>query len=169
MINIKAIIIIIITVSINVFNCSAQELKKYEELKYKGYILSKTFNKSFINKKLFFLKNKDTIFFNQKLPYNSSKKTFYDYGIYYNCMLQKDTSYSIVLKKVNLRDIPTYLNNYYRINTVFKNKYDSSSYTEIKKNTRFLIKGNNDKYLDINNKIYEIIGLSPPTECGIVH
>lgn len=162
-------IITSIILSISLFNSFAQNCRKFEGLLYKGYFIDKTLNKSFVNKRMIFIKEKDTIFINQKLPFDPSKKTFYDYGLYYNCHLRKDEIYSIGLKKISLKDIPRYFNNYYRINAIFNDEYNLSKYIEIIKNTKFLIKGYYVKYLDMNNEIYEIVNLSPTTDCGIIH
>ena len=162
-------IIITVLSLISIINCTAQTIIKYNNFIYKGYTLNKTFNTGFINKKLLFVKNRDTIYINQKLPYSTHKLTFYDYGIYFNCHLEIDSLYTFKLKKIRKKDVPSYFNNYYRINTLFKNRSNPSRFIEIKRNTAFLIKGYYDKYFDLNNELFEIMELSPLSGCGIIH
>lgn len=81
--------IISLALSIVVLNCRAQSILRLNGITYKGYTLNKTLNQSFVNKKFIFTSScKDTIYLNQKLPFDVSKTTFYDQGIYYNCHLQ---------------------------------------------------------------------------------
>jgi len=164
----KKHIIFIILSCFNIYNCVAQKVTTYNKIVYRGCSVSKTVNKCFVNKKLLFTKNNDTIIINQKLPFRLQHATLYDYGIYYNCHLEVDTAYSFKLKKIKLSDIPILHNSYYRINADFIDSLNLSKYIDIRKNTSFLIKGYYDKFFDINNEIYEIIELSPLTGCGII-
>ncbi|MDM1377349.1 hypothetical protein [Myroides marinus] len=147
------------------FSCKAQEKVT---LRYIGNQSSGTENESFINNSFLFLNKNDTIKVNVKTPFNINKMEIINRGIYYNCQLKKDTIYSLTLKKICTADIPEIFNSYYKTNTI-PDKTDCSKFTEIKKNTVYDYKGNYEKYVDIDDVLYEVIGLSPDTGCFYPH
>jgi len=161
--------IITVILSFCILSCYAQDTLTLEGVKYVGYSLNKTLNRSFMNKRHFFVKKQDTISVNQKLPLDLRKGIIYDYGVFFKCHLQKDTVYSISLKKIGLEHIPLIYNNYYRINAIFKNSSDRSKYIEIKKNTKVSYKGNYMKYFDLDNELYDMVRLAPGTGCRFDH
>ncbi len=111
-----------------------------------------------------------------KVDINNKKDTIglniIDNGIYYNCHLQKDTIYTIQLKKICVNEIPDFCNSYYKINAVFENK-DCSEFSEINKNTPYEYKcgysKDYGKFIDIDNTLYEIVDLKPTNNCFYPH
>lgn len=148
-----------------VIGCKAQDKLK---LHYVTHNYNETKNKSFINNELVFLKNKDTLRMNIKVPFDSKKAEIIDLGIFYNCHLKPGILYIFELKKICLTDIPEMYNSYYRLNAVF-DENDCSKYKELELNTAYEYKGNYGMYIDINNVLYQIIGLSPNEECVFQH
>jgi hypothetical protein len=143
-------------------NCFAQEKLIVH---YIGSQLKSTKNYSFLSKELKFLKeNKDTLKMNIRLPYDTINHKIIDMGIFYNCHLREDTVYIIILKKICVNDITDVPNSYYKINTI-PDKNDCSLFTEMEKNTIYKYEGNYGKYVDINNELFEIMGLSPSNDC----
>ncbi|OYQ41531.1 hypothetical protein, partial [Flavobacterium aurantiibacter] len=135
---------------------------------YIGENYKKTKNNSFVSKELLFLKNKDTIKLNLKLPIDTSKNIVNDLGLFFNCHLKKDTIYKITLKKILWSKIPETEYSYYRINLISKEP-DSYEFIEVNRNTPYGYRGNYGKYVDMNNIIYEIIGISPDETCFFSH
>lgn len=146
-------------------SCKAQEKLTMHYIEHRYY---PTKNKSFVNDELIFLKNKDTLRINAKVPFNSQNGNIINLGIYYNCHLQKDSLYTIQLKKICLKDIPEMQNSYYKVNAVF-DKNDCSKFREIENNTSYEYKGNYGMYVDIQGILYEIIGVSPSDMCVFQH
>jgi hypothetical protein len=150
----------------SLLSCKTQESLL---LQYIGYQYRETLNKSFIDKEMLFLKGKDSLIINIKIPFDLSKPEILNQGIFYNCHLKKDSIYTIKLKKICVSDIPDDFNSYYKTNGFFSDKNKCSRFTEIRKDTEYLYKGNYGKYIDINNELYEIIGLSPSDICFFSH
>jgi hypothetical protein len=140
--------------------CSSQ---KEIIVQYIGQRYSKTQNKSFVNNELLLLKGKDTIHMNVKLPYDPATGDTINGGILYRCFLKADKLYTIKLKCIYAADIPDAVNSYYKINILQPGK--RSSFREIKKDTEYL-RRNPGKYVDINNRVYELLQLSPDTDCA---
>ena len=137
-------------------------------LKYIGCQYSPTLNVSFLNKSLIFLKGKDTIKLNVKIPFDSIKNEVINMGIYFNCFLKKDSTYVIILKKVcpvEMNDVPS---NYYKINCI-KNVINCSKFTEVRLNTTYKYEGNYGSYVDFKNSIYRIVSLNPSDNCSFQH
>ncbi|GGE99254.1 hypothetical protein SAMN05443634_102300 [Chishuiella changwenlii] len=147
------------------FNCKAQEKMT---LRYVDHQYKETKNKSFVNNELVFIKSEDTLRMNVKVPFKQSNAQIINRGIFYNCHLKENTIYTITLKKICINDIPEAFNSYYRTNTI-TDKTDCSKFTEIKNNTNYEYKGDYEKYVDIDNVLYEIIELSPNTGCFYPH
>ena len=141
--------------------CSSQ---KTITVQYIGQNFSSTFNKSFVNNELLLLKEKDTIRMNVKLPYDPVTGDTINNGILYRCHLKEKRSYVLKLKPICPLDIPEVVNSYYRINAR-SSKKRCSTFSEIKVDTEFLQR-NPGKYVDINNRIYELMGISPDTDCA---
>lgn len=150
---------------VSIAGSKAQE--KYTA-RYLGQAYNFTKNKSFINNELIFFKDNDTLRINVKLPYDTIQHQIIDRGIYYNCHLKKDTVYTFIIKKICVIDIPMEYNSYYHSNIIV-NKKDCSSFKEIEKNTEYVYRGNYGKYIDMNNVLYEIVGLSPDSGCVFQH
>jgi len=131
---------------------------------YIGHNYKTTKNRSFINNQLLFLSGTDTLHLNVKVPFDIKCTEIANFGIYYNCHLKQDSLYTIDLKKICLNDIPQIHNSYYRTNTVF-DKEDCSKFIEIEKDTDYEYKGNYGMYVDIENVLYQITGVSPDAEC----
>lgn len=117
-----------------------------------------------MNNELMLLKGKDTIHMNVKLPYNSTESDTINNGILYRCFLKEKRTYTLKLKPICPTDIPEVINSYYRINTI-PTKKNCSSFTEVKKDTEFQQR-NPGKYVDIDHRIYELMGISPDTDCA---
>lgn len=158
----KCVLLAFVSVS-----CKAQDTLTYK-VKYIGFSFETTKNRSFINRSLIFINNKDTFILNQKLPYKSEKPKVNYSGIYYNCHLKEDVVYTIVLKSFCVRDIPKSFNNYYITNTI-PDKNDCSMFKENERNTKYKYYGNYEKYVDIAGRLYEVIGLSPSDDCFFPH
>jgi hypothetical protein len=141
--------------------CSTQ---KKITAQYIGQRYTSTQNKSFVNNELLLLKGKDTIHMNVKLPYNLAESDTINNGILYRCFLKTNKLYTIKLKPICPADIPDVVNSYYKINTI-PSKKNCSTFTEIKMDTEFLQR-NPGKYVDINNRVYELTGLWPDTDCA---
>jgi len=157
-------ITLFIILSLFFYSCKAQE-KVTITLRYIGYKYNTTHNSSFISMGLQFLKEgSDTVSINKKLPFDTTEHKVYDLGIYYNCHLKEGTVYTITLKKICTDSIPDIPNDYYKLNTI-PDKNDCSKFVEFEKHTPYKYEGNYEKYVDINNTLYEIIGLSPPDGC----
>lgn len=146
-------------------SCKAQEKVV---LRYIGYQYKETKNKSFVNEELTFIKDKDTLKVNLKLPYDTVSHNVINRGIFYNCHLKEDTVYTITLKKICVTDIPETFNSYYKTNTI-PDKKDCSRFTEVEKNTEYNYTGNYGKYVDIDGVLYEVIGISPDDSCFYPH
>lgn len=147
------------------FSCKAQEKAA---LRYIGHQYKVTKNKSFVNNELTFIKDKDTLKVNIKVPFDERNAEIINRGIYYNCHLKEDTVYTITLKKICSTDIPEVFNSYYKTNTI-PDKKDCSKFTEVEKNTNYEYKGNYEKYVDIDGVLYEVIGISPDDSCFYPH
>ena len=160
----RTIILYVITSAL-VCSCKAQENLK---MQYVGNQTSESFNSSFINNTFIFLRDNDTLKMNVKVPFDLEKMEINSRGLYYNCILRTGTVYTFSLKKIKPSDIPEEYNSYYKTNLVLNNE-NSSKFQEIKKNTSYLYKGNYEKYIDINNVLYEIVDLSPNTDCALPH
>src|ERR1700722_20098830 len=124
------IILCSIIVLISSFDCKAQKAMNYIYLRYVGYSDSGTLNVSFINKRMIFLNGKDSVFINIKIAFNIKEKKIYDPGIFYNCKLKTDSTYSFALKKIVPSEIPKEYNTYYRTNCIFMSK-TSSQFKEV--------------------------------------
>lgn len=136
---------------------------------YFDYQYSGTENTSYLRQELKFInKDKDTLKVNLRLPYDTISRNIINRGVFYNCILKKGTIYTITLKKICVKDIPETFNSYYKTNAI-PDKTDCSKFREIKNNTAYEYKGDYGKYVDINNVIYEVIGLSPSDGCFFVH
>lgn len=147
------------------FSCKAQEKVT---LRYIGHQYKETKNKSFVNDELTFIKDKDTLKVNIKVPFDERNAQIINRGIFYNCHLKEDTVYTITLKKICANNIPEAYNSYYKTNAI-PDKKDCSKFTEIEKNTNYEYTGNYGKYVDIGGVLYEVIGLSPDDSCFYPH
>lgn len=146
------------------FSCYTCKGQEKLTICYIGRRYETTKNKSFINEKLMFLQNNDSLFVNVKLPYEPVNHQIIDRGIYYNCHLKEDTIYPITLKKICTDKINDAPNSYYLSNSV-PDKGDCSRFTEFGKNTAYKYEGNYGKYVDIKGSLYEIIKLTPSDGC----
>jgi len=149
--------------------CQAQETFTG---KYVGFSYGLTKNESFINKTIRFVSfDNDTLLINLKLPIDTTHNII-DMGIYYNCHLQRDTIYTITLKKICVNEIPDVCNSYYFTNTVFDD-VDCTKFTEIEKNTPYEYKCGYSKgygkFVDIKGLLYEIVELKPDKDCFCPH
>lgn len=159
-------IISYIIILLSFASCKAQKTLK---VKYIGYQYDKTQNISFIKKQLSFLKeNKDTLKMNLRLPYDNINNNVINSGVFYNCKLMENMIYTFKLKKICTKNIPEAFNSYYKINTI-SNKNDCSKFSEIKLDTLYKYIGNYEIYIDIDDILYEIIGLSPDNQCVFPH
>jgi len=138
-------------------------------MKYLGKSYEGTKNKSFVNKRMSFLNGNDSVFINVKLPFNEADSKIIDAGLYRNCILQEGNIYTLQLKKICLTNIPNEYESYYKTNAIFSDSRDCSSFVETKKDTQYIYKGRYDRYVDINNRIYEVMSLSPPSGCSYDH
>lgn len=145
--------------------CKAQ-VRDYSGLKYVGFVYTGTLNKSFVNKQLRFVKGRDTIIINLKLPFDRKTSNIYDQGIFYNCSLRQDTIYSFVLAPATTDSIPKEYNSYYRLNTKFNSL---NHFTEIRNNTSYQYKGSYGMYVDIENRLYLIRNMIPAGDCVMQH
>lgn len=143
---------------------SACSIQKTITVQYIGQQYSSTQNKSFVNNELLLLKGTDTLHMNVKLPYNSATGDTINNGILYRCFLKNNKIYTLKLKRIPPSAIPEVINSYYRVNGA-PGKKNSSTFREIKKDTEFLQR-NPGKYVDINHRIYELLELSPDTDCA---
>jgi hypothetical protein len=141
--------------------CSPQKLT----LRYLGQRYSKTQNKSFVNSELVFLREKDTIRMNLKIPYNSVASDTINTGIYRRCFLKIGSVYTFKLKPTAERDIPEALNSYYKINAVFMGKRKGAPFSEVEKDTEFMQR-NPGSFIDIDHRVYEIVELLPDKDCA---
>jgi hypothetical protein len=155
-----------IVILFSFFGCKAQESFT---LKYISQQYKETSNVSFINKEMLFFNGNDSLIWNFKIPFDVNKPEIIDEGIYCNCHLKIDSIYILKLKKICVSDIKEDINCYYKINGLFSDEYNCSRFTEIKKNSEYLYKGNYQKYLDFNNELYEIVGLLPSKDCFFAH
>jgi hypothetical protein len=147
------------------FSCKAQEKVA---LRYAGHQYKETKNKSFVNDELKFIKDKDTLKMNIKIPFDEINAQIINRGVFYNCHLKEDTVYTFTLKKICVSDIPEAYNSYYKTNAI-PDKNDCSKFTEVEKNTDYNYIGNYGKYVDIDGVLYEVIGLSPDDSCFYPH
>lgn len=137
--------------------------------KYIGYQYTETQSVSFTNRQLLFLNgDSDTLKINIKIPFNVKMPRIINPGIYYNCHLKEDTVYILTLKKICANDIPEAFNSYYKTNTI-PDKKDCTKFIEIEKNTAYKYTGNYGKYVDIDEVLYEVIGISPGDGCFYLH
>jgi hypothetical protein len=150
-------------------SCKSYSQLTLNQVKYIGSSYKSSLNKSFVTNQLKFLNKEDTVYINLRLPFDSSNNNIINEGLYYSCKLVTDSSYSFTLKKSNYNAIPNEWNSYYRINAKFLNRKRKSKFREIKKDTEYLYKGNYGKFIDINNELYEIILLSPASNCALQH
>ncbi|MFA6059615.1 MAG: hypothetical protein WC756_15520 [Taibaiella sp.] len=148
------------------FCCNAQQQLT---LQYIGRKASATQNTSFINNTFLFLNKKDTLFANVKVPFDTANPKIINKGIYYNCLLKEGNSYTISIKKINKNDIPEGTNSYYKINAVFNDRENSAKFIEVKKDTKYLYNGYYERYVDVDNVLYEIVGISPDGDCFYPH
>jgi len=160
--------VILLIISICFFGCKAQNLLKYQDLKYAGVSYQGTLNSSFVNKRIVFTQGADSIVFNVKIPWDSTTKNINDPGIFYNCTLKQDTVYSFVLKKVSPAAIPKGYNSYYLSNGKFHD-IKKSKFTEISKNTPYKYQGTNGMFIDIDHDLLLIEKMSPTTDCVFQH
>lgn len=137
-------------------------------LKYLGSSFEKTKNDSYINKKMLFVTNMDSIYINLKVPFDKSRSIVLDNGIFYGCELQINTVYSLIIRKVCLTAVPKEYNSYYKTNTVFHVESDSS-FIEIQNNTKIESIGRLNNFVDINSCLYEILNLQPNNTCKFQH
>jgi hypothetical protein len=144
----------------------AQKIVRYKNLKYAAYSYHGSLNKSFINKRILFFNGKDSVIFNIKIPFDIRTKNIYDPGIFYNCKLKQDSIYSFELKKTTGSAIPKEYNSYYKVNGLFNDTHNPAKFNEVKKNTKYLFRGDYSKYVDINSELYEIINMSPTNGCN---
>ncbi len=135
---------------------------------YIGYKYIETRNRSFINKQMYFLQGKDSLYINIKLPIDTDNDII-DPGMLYGCYLKKDSIYMITLNKICLSNIPIEYNSYYRINTIVPKENNCSYFEEIKKDTKYLYRGNYGKYVDKNNELFEIVDIRPTDCCNFLH
>ncbi|MES2573772.1 MAG: hypothetical protein V4572_02410 [Bacteroidota bacterium] len=166
----KIALYILILVSLS--NCKAQQQEKSQNLKitarYVGQKYKETQNISFLNDELQFLKDKDNLVINIKIPYDSTKPEILKQGIFYNCELKHNIVYTFTLKKICVSDIPSEFNSYYKTNATFSDS-NCSKFTEKKVNTNYQFKGTYGKYVDIDNELYEVIDLLPNDNCNFSH
>jgi hypothetical protein len=130
-----------------------------------GQHYSKTKNKSFVNSELVFLRGKDIIRMNLKIPYNPLTSDTINSGIYRRCYLKPGTLYTFKLRPVKASDIPDVLNSYYKINVVFDGRRRGAPFSEFEKDTEFLQR-NPGSFVDIDSKVYEITELMPDRDCA---
>lgn len=142
-------------------SCSTQ---KKINVQYLNQRFSKTGNKSFLNNELILLKGKDTMRINVKIPYNSVTSDTINNGILYRCFFKPGKIYTLKLKRISVDSIPDAVNSYYKINTIASGK-KKSTFKEIKKDTEFIYR-NPGKYVDIDNKIYEVRSFWPDIDCA---
>jgi hypothetical protein len=165
-------IVIYFVILISLSNCNAQQkttnLDRKIVMCYMGHKYTETQNTSFLNQELMFIKDKDSLIMNIKIPFDMSKSEILKQNVFYDCVLKIGIIYTFTLKKICGTEIPSEINSYYKTNTVFS-ETNCSKFTETKKNTAYLSKGNYGKYIDIDNELYEIINLSPSDECKFFH
>jgi hypothetical protein len=101
------------------------------------------------------------------MPFDLKNHSIYDPGIFYSCKLKKDTIYTFELKRITLDNIPKSSNSYYSINATFHQT--DSTITEFRKNTPFHYQGTSGMYVDIKNKLFEIIRMTPLIGCVMQH
>lgn len=150
-------------------HCDAQEGLVLENVKYVGKAYEDTKNKSFVNKRMLFLKGKDTLYVNVKLPFDANESRIIDSGLYRDCLLQEGNIYTLRLKGICLSDIPSEYESYYESNAVFSNSKDCSQFVEYKKDSKYIYKGRYSRYVDFHGRIYEVVGLSPSDGCDYSH
>lgn len=133
-------------------------------------------DKTYFNEIYLFLNFTDTLKINSKKVYNyedvlkSNKIEFYSNGLFYNCQLKKDSIYSFKIKKVCKEKIISTYNNFYLTNAIFNDTNNCSKFKEIKnENVYYENQLNVSRYIDINNELYEIIGLTPSNDCFFGH
>lgn len=127
-------------------------------LRYIGYEYKESKNKSFLNKELIFMRDEDTLRINLRLPYDAVNRTVFCRGFPHNYFLKEDKRYTFTLKEICVTEIPEIFNSYYKINTI-PDTTNCSKFTEIEKDTEFSYIGNYEKYVDIDNVLYEIIDI----------
>lgn len=115
-----------------------------------------------------FLNGLDTLRMNVKIPFDVKGTEIINLGIFYNCHLKVDSLYTICLKKICIKDIPEFHNSYYKTNAKFDTE-DCSKFIEFDRNTEYEYKGNYGMYVDIDNILYQIIGLTPNDMCVFQH
>lgn len=146
-------------------SCKAQEKLT---LRYLGHQYKETKNRSFVNDELIFMKDKDTLRINIKVPFDEKNKQITNRGIYYDCHLKEGVIYTISLKRMCVDNIPEVFNSYYQTNTI-SDKEDCAKFNEVKKHTEYNYTGNYGKYVDIDRVLYEIIEISPDDNCFLSH
>lgn len=146
--------------------CMAQQVVKFKGLKYIGFAYQGTSNKSYVNKRIKFFDGKDTVFFNLKLPFDTSNNNIYDQGIYYNCTLKNNVEYSFELKKVTADSIPKEYSSYYFTNTKF---LSGNKFIDVRKDTPYTYRGEYGKFVDVNNELYLIVKMTPAGDCIMQH
>lgn len=154
-----------------VFICAksvAQE-KLVFQVKFLKESLLETKNENYLNRRLYFLDQKDTIVLNFKAPFDSAKNEFQDMGIYYNCHLKEGIIYTFRMRKICLSEIPEKEESYYKTNASFYDDSNCSSFSEIYSDTGFKYAGNYGMYFDKGNQLYEIENLLPTDDCFFGH
>ncbi|MBS1526301.1 MAG: hypothetical protein JST19_11670 [Bacteroidetes bacterium] len=142
----------------------SQKIVKYEHIKYIGFSYSGTLNKSFLNKRILFLKGADTIVFNLKIPFDKKTKNIFDPGIFYNCQLKQDTLYSFELEQSAVVDISKELNSYYKTNCLFT-QAKGSQFREIRKDTKYSYAITGGMFIDIDHILFKIVKMTPASNC----
>jgi len=148
------------------FNCNAQASITFKDIKYLGKSYEGTKNTSFVSKRMSFLNGEDSVFINIRLPFDVADSEIIDRGLYSNCILQEGSIYTLQLKKICLTAIPKEYESYYRTNAIFSDSSDCSLFVETEKNTKYMYKGKYERYVDINNRIYEVVSVSPSSGCN---
>jgi hypothetical protein len=133
--------------------------------KYIGEKFTDTKNKSYSNCEMLFVNfNNDTIRLNLKLPYDKFSNSVFDYGLYKHCILIEGNIYAISLLKICINDIPAEYESYYKYNAVADNE-NCSKFKEIEKNTNYVDRAKYGNYVDVDNTVYKVIGLTPDDDC----
>lgn len=161
--------IILYLLCFSIFSCKTYCQLLLNHVKFIGSSYKSSNNKSFVTYVLKFLNNTDTVFINLRIPFDSKTNNIINEGLYNSCKLTIDSFFSFNLKKSNKNVIPNEWNSYYRINAKFLSGNMKSKFREVKKDTEYLYKGNYGMFVDINNELYEILLMSPTSNCTLQH
>ncbi|MBO7508001.1 MAG: hypothetical protein J6T67_11550 [Paludibacteraceae bacterium] len=145
--------------------------------RYCGCQYKATKNAYFINKEMLFVTDhEDSVYINIKFPRDTSNSMIVDYGIYHNCTLKKDSTYTISLTKISRIDLNVIYKDHYSGNIIseyYRNNItclsDDGKFEEIERNTPYSKIITSNVYVDIDNFIYKISDLSPKTDCFFPH